>query len=144
MKNLWRALACESPGESLFLGIYRSFSFSKVSKSNCYLQRQRSTASTTFQQKVKKVQTLESISREQDVISSLATYYISHALPSHWRTGGIFQSKATLRNQVLKHMTKKQVFDLFLKGANNSILCVQPKVYLHRVNEEECFLFLVM
>ena len=45
--------------------------------------------------KVKKVQTLESISREQDVISSLVTYCISHALPSHWRMGRIFRSKAT-------------------------------------------------
>ena len=51
--------------------------------------------------------TLELITREQDVITSLMTYYISHALPSHWMTGGIFQSKETLRNQVLKHMTKK-------------------------------------
>ena len=99
------ALACESPGESFFLRIYQSFSFSKVSQSNC-----RSTTATQYSKyKVKKVQTLESISREQDVIS----------LPSHWRsTGRIFRSKATLRNRVLKHMTKNKYLT-YLKGANN-------------------------
>ena len=61
-----------------------------------------------FTKRLKKVQiasllfaTLESITREQDVITSLMTYYISHALPSHWMTGGIFRSKAALRNRAL-------------------------------------------
>ena len=91
-----------------FLRIYCSFSLSKESKSYCDPEWQRSTASTSFHQKVKKVQiasllfaTLESITREQDVITSLMTYYISHALPSHWMTGGIFQSRAALRNRTL-------------------------------------------
>ena len=112
--NLWHALACRSSGESFFLRICCSFSLSKESKSYCDPQWQCSTASTSFHHRVKKVQiasllfaTLELITREQDVITSLMTYYISHALPSHWMTGGIFQSKETLRNQVLKHMTKK-------------------------------------
>ena len=100
LKTYGAQLARESSSESFFLRIlYRSFSFSKASKSS-------TTATKYSKYKVKKVQTLESISREQDVISSLVTYYyISHALPSHWRTGRIFRSKATLRNRLLKHMT---------------------------------------
>ena len=49
--NLRRALAFEAPGESFFLRIYQfeNFFFSKVSKSNCDPQRQRSTASTRLQ-----------------------------------------------------------------------------------------------
>ena len=91
-----------------FLRIYCSFSLLKESKSYCDPEWQCSTASTSFHQKVKKVQiasllfaTLELITREQDVITSLMTYYISHALPSHWMTGGIFQSRAALRNRTL-------------------------------------------
>ena len=125
-------LARESSSESFFHRIvYRSFSFSKVSKSS-------TTATKYSKYKVKKVQILESISREQDVMSSLMTYYyISHALLS----GRIFRSKATLRNQVLKHMTKKQVFDLCLKGANNMVFFAYSR-HTHRVNEEEeCFSF---
>ena len=57
--------------------------------------------------------TLELITREQDVITSLMTYYISHALPSHWMTGGIFQSKAALRNWAL---TENKCLTYFWKG----------------------------
>ena len=110
-KTYGAPLARESSGESFFLRIlYRSFSFSKVSKSS-------TTATKYSKYKPKKVQTLESISREQDVISSLEThYYISHALPSHWRTGRIFRSKATWRNRVLKHMTKNKCLTYSWKG----------------------------
>ena len=105
-----KSLARESSGQSFFLRIlYRSFSFPKVSKSS-------TTATKYGKYKVKKVQTLESISREQDVISSLVTYfYISHALPFHWRTGRIFRSKATLRNRVymLKRMTENKCLTYF-------------------------------
>ena len=118
--NLRCALACRSSGESFFLRIYCSFSLSKESKSYCDPQWQCSTASTSFHQKVKKVQiasllfaTLESITREQDVITSLMTYYISHALPSHWMTGGIFRSKAALRNRAL---TENKCLIHFWKG----------------------------
>ena len=110
LKTYGAQLARESSGESFFLRIlYRSFSFSKVSKSS-------TTATKYGKYKVKKVQTLESISREQDVISSLVTYYyISHALPFHWRTGRIFRSKATLRNRVymLKRMTENKCLTYF-------------------------------
>ena len=108
LKTYGAPLARESSGESFFRRIlYRSFSFSKVSKS--------STTATTY-------------------------YYISHALPSHWRTGRIFRSRATLRNRVLKHMTKN-VCDLFLKEANNMVLFAYSQ-HTHQVNEEEeCFSF---
>ena len=108
LKTYGAPLARESSSESFFRRIlYRSFSFSKVSKS--------STMATKYSKyKVKKVQILESISREQDVISTLMTYYyISHALPSHWRMGRIFQSRVTLRNRVLKHMTKNKCLTYF-------------------------------
>ena len=110
-KTYGAPFARESSGESFFLRILsRSFSFSKVSKSS-------TTVTKYSKYKVKKVQTLESINREQDVISSLVTYYyISHTLTSHWRTGRIFRSKATWRNRVLKHMTKNKCLTYFWKG----------------------------
>ena len=110
LKTYGVPLARESSSESFFRRIlYRSFSFSKVSKSSAM-------ATKYSKYKVQKVQILESISHEQDVISSLMTYYyISHALPSHWRTGRIFRSKATLRNRVLKRMTKNKCLTYFWK-----------------------------
>ena len=47
------------------------------------------------------------------MLSLLLTYYISHALPSHWMTGGIFQSKAALRNWAL---TENKCLTYFWKG----------------------------
>ena len=88
LKTYGAPLARESSSESFFRRIlYQSFSFSKVSKSSA-------TATKYSKYKVQKVQILESISHEQDVISSLMTYYyISHALPSHWRTAEYSEAK---------------------------------------------------
>ena len=63
------------------------------------------------------MQTLESISREQDVISSLETY-ISHALPSHLEDGQNIPKQSDMKKSNVETYDKKQVFDLFLKGAN--------------------------
>ena len=64
LKTYGAPLARESSSESFFRTIlYRSFSFSKVSKSSAM-------ATKYSKYKVQKVQILESISHEQDVISS--------------------------------------------------------------------------
>ena len=64
LKTYGVSLARESSSESFFRRIlYRSFSFSKVSKSSAM-------ATKYSKYKVQKVQILESISHEQDVISS--------------------------------------------------------------------------
>ena len=74
LKTYGAPLARESSGESFFLRIlYRSFSFSKVSKSS-------TTATKYTKYKIKKVQTLESISREQDVIFLSWPIIIFHML----------------------------------------------------------------
>ena len=60
--------------------------------------------------------TLELITREQDVITSLMTYYISHALPSHWMTGGIFQTGLSISFEVASRLWKVGVSLLSERG----------------------------
>ena len=64
------------------------------------------------------------------VLASLQplTKMLPHALPSHWRTGGIFRSKGTYR--VLKHMTKNNCLTHFFEWG---IVCIKPESALSRV-----------
>ena len=61
---------------------------------------------------------------------------LSHALPSHWRTGGIFRSNISS----VETYDQKQVFDSFFE---RGILCLKPESARTSSKQRSLVLFLV-
>ena len=113
LKTYCAPLARESSGESLFLRIlYRSFSFSKVSKSSA-------TATRYSKYKVKKSAYSGIDQPWRCYLFSRDLYFTCSSVSL--QDGQNIPKQSDIKKSSVETYDKKQVFDLFLKGANNMV-----------------------